>query len=72
MDGSKRNVSKNYTDEPERCYAATKFPKFRNRIYSTSSISSSKVCYIEKDYIVIYTKIVMKIQLFINTYINTV
>ena len=56
MDGSKRNASKDYTDEQERCYAATKFPKFRNRIYSTSSISSSKVCYIEKDYIVIYTK----------------
>ena len=72
MDGSKRNASKDYTDKQERCYAATEFPKFRNRIYSTSSISSSKVCYIEKDYIVIYTKIVMKIQLFINTYINTI
>ena len=72
MDGSKRNASKDYTDQQERCYATTKFPKFRNRIYSTSSVSSSKVCFIEKDYIVIYTKKHNLIQLFINTYINTI
>ena len=56
MDGSKRNASKNYSDEQERCYAASKFPKFRNRIYSASSVSSRKVCYIKEDYKVIHAE----------------